>query len=170
MHIELKPPGPDLVEALPKWALKPELSEYFRSWPALQDWNRQDLIVQRLDWSYGIYEDGVLVGICQLYYPNLVSKTVEMGMLIDLDATKNRYDASDEAHRQMINYVFDKMEYQKVMMRVLDHRTKLIERLKAFGYKQEGHLIRSVKYEGKLRNEILLACYKKLSAVQSKVA
>lgn len=160
MTIELKPPSADVVEALPKWALKEELSEYFRSWPPLQDWNRQDLIVQRLDWSYGIYEDGVLVGLCQLYYPNVVSKVVEMGMLIDLDSTKNRHAASDEAHRQMIEYIFNKMEYQKVVMRVLDHRKKLIERLKVFGYRQEGHLLRSVKYLGKLSNEVLLAYYK----------
>ena len=160
--VELKTVNTELVDALPKWALKSELQEYFRSWPALQDWNRPDLVTQRLDWAYGIYEDGLLVGMAQLYYPNHVAKTVELGMLIDTELTKDRYKVSDEAHLQIVDYVFKRLEFQKISMRILANRDKLSSRLQAFGYKVEGRLVRSVKLNGFLRDEILLALHKEI--------
>ncbi len=160
MKIELKIASPDLVEMLPKWAEKEELKEYFRSWPALADWNRQDLIVQRLDWSYGIYKDGQLVGMFQLYYPNHIARTVEYGGLVDKDLCDNRFEVSDVAHDLLLEMLFTKQNFRKVLIRVLDHREKLIKRYQDVGYKVEGTLRESCMFEGTYRNEVLLGFIK----------
>lgn len=161
MAVILKPISNDLVQAFPAWATKSELREYFRNYPPLHEWNRPDLVLARLDWSYGIYEDEKLVGSVQLFQSNPVAKTIELGMIIDNEVCTDRKAVAYEANLLITDYIFQVLGYRKIYMRVLCHRTSLLERLKKFGYVIEGTFKESAKHDGVLKDEYYLALFKK---------
>lgn len=157
MNVELKIAGLDLVEIIPTWATNPDLAEYFRNWPPMQDWNRPDLIASKLDGAYGVYEDSKLVGMVHFYQANPAGRAIEYGGLIDASRCSNRKEVSDKLHLLVLDYVFNYLNYNRVAIRILDHREKLIKRYVDFGYQIEGILRESTRYNGEFRNEVLLS-------------
>lgn len=160
IDIQFKPVNQELVLQLPKWAARPDLQDYFRAWPALLDWDRPDLITQRLEWAYAIYEDSVLIGLIQLCYPNAKAKTIEYGLLIDNQTCSDRIAASWEAERLIREYVFNVLDYNKIYVRILENRKTLLSRLLYLGYCLEGTLKQSTKIGDTYHNELLLAKFK----------
>lgn len=158
--VELKPVSPELITAIIEWAKKPHLRDYFRAWPALQDWNSATTISQRLEWGYGIYENDVLVGLVQLCYPNQAARCIEYGMLIDSNKSKNRYETSLEVERLISKYIFETLNYNKIYVRILESRKNLFQRLKNQGYELEGTLKCSARIDGQYVNELLLAKFR----------
>jgi|GEM_PF-4917702 len=158
--VELKPVSTEVLTMLPSWAQKPPLRDYFRAWPPLQDWNSPTLLAQRLEWGYGIYENGTLVGLVQLCYPNQAARCIEYGMLIDDDLSHNRYETSLQVEQLISKYIFETLNYNKLYVRILKTRTNLLTRLLNLGYKIEGTLEQSARIDGQYVTELLLAKFK----------
>lgn len=145
---------------MPKWAVREDLKEYFRAWPALMEWNRPDLIAQRLDWAYGVYEGDTLVGLVQFCYPNPVAGSIEYGILIDSERVQNRKGINLKVYALLEDYVFNRLKYNKIYVRVLEHRTELIQKMLSIGAHQEGRLLKSAKMNGEYCNEVIFAKFK----------
>jgi len=160
IDIQLKPVSQELVLQLPKWATRKDLQDYFRAWPAVLDWDRPDLIAQRLEWAYGIYENETLIGLVQLCYPNAKAKTIEYGLLIDNQTCSDRIAASWRVEELIRDYIFNVLDYNKIYVRILESRKILLARLLELGYTQEGLLKQSTKIGTEYFNELLLAKFK----------
>ncbi len=160
MNVQLRPVTQELIDILPQWAQREDLKEYFRAWPALADWNRPDLVAQKLDWAYGLYEDDTLVGLVQFCYPNIVARTIEYGILVDSTRVKERKGLNLKAYALIEDYVFNRLGYNKIYVRVLEHRTELIQKMLSIGAHQEGRLLKSAKLNGEYCNEVIFAKFK----------
>lgn len=159
-EVFLQTPGFEDVETIQRWYKEPELREYFRRYPPLVEWRRPEQTLQGLGAAFCVYEGNTLVGLCQIVNYDPSSKSVEVGMLVDKTKASNRHNVSFKAYKQLCDYLFNSQGYQKLAMRVLTHRTKLVKRLCDVGWRVEGELRKSTSLDGKPANEFYLGLLK----------
>lgn len=161
MNIQLRPVTQELISKIPEWYQREDLDEYFRSWPPLADINRPDLLASALGWAFGVYEGETLVGLVQFYNANQTAQVIEYGILVDSNLVTERKGINLKVYQEIENYVFKGLKYRKIYVRVLQHRTELIQKMLSIGASQEGLLSRSCRYRGKICNEVLFANFNK---------
>lgn len=149
------------VEQVQAWYKDPELQEYFRRYPPLEEWRLPEQTLQGLGAGFAIFEGAQLVGLCQTVNYDPSAKSVEVGLLVDTKKASNREAVSREAYTQLAEYLLNGLGYRKLYMKVLTHRTKLVKRLASGCWKVEGELRDSCTFKGKLLNEYLLGLLKK---------
>ena len=149
------------VEQIQKWYQDPELAEYFRRFPPLCEWRLPEQTLAGITPGLVIYEGSKLVGLCQLVGYDASVQSTDIGLLVDNSLCTNRKEVSQQAYIQITDYLFGALDYTKLYMKVLPHRTKLIARLQEGGWSIEGRLRDSVKFKGEFKDEILLGLLKK---------
>jgi len=149
---------PEVYPAVIQWAETPELSEYFRRAAPVMDWATN--IPQAMGLCYIIYEDTKPVGLIQLLSNDNRARSIEVAMLIDKASCTDRRVVSKEAYKQIAQYVFYYLDYNKIYMKILSHRDKLTRRLEAAGWQVEGHLRHSCFYKGQLVDETILGLFR----------
>jgi RimJ/RimL family protein N-acetyltransferase len=159
-EIFLQAPQLSDVEQVQRWFKEPELKEYFRRYPPLEQWRLPEQTLQGLGSALTIWEGSKLVGLCQSVNEDFTAKSVEIGLMIDKTKASDRWDVSQEAYRQLCEYLFNGLGYNKLYMKVLPHRDKLIKRLSDAGWRVEGILRQGCKFQGKLADECLLGFLK----------
>lgn len=150
-NYNLKSINLDDLNSLKVIAQKPEMGEYFRNLPPIMDWNPATFIG-----SYWIYKENEKVGLITLGNLNPFNKSVEFGILIDLPASERRV-AAYWATRQLAEYVYYYLGYNKLYCRILEHRTTLARFILDCGFKHEGNLRSNCFWKSQFWNEDLFS-------------
>lgn len=131
---------------------RPELKEYFRCTPPE--------IVQSLEESlFGHYEirhleTDELYGICSLYNYNLANRSVAAGIAILPSVDAGREAIIYQTMTELGNYVFNYLNYNKLLHYVLPHRRDTLgKKLESYGYVYEGRLRENLFWEGRYWDE-----------------
>lgn len=159
-NVTLRTPSLADVPIIHEWAEDSEVSEYFRRFPPLCEWRLPEQTLAGITPAFSICENDVLVGLCQLVNHDSNAKSIEIGLMIDKKRCTNRKLNSASAYNQLSTYLFNHLRYNKLYMKVLTHRDKLVKRLQASGWAIEGLLRQSVYFKGEFQNEILLSVLK----------
>ena len=161
MEISLIQPSLADVGTILNWYGNPEVAEYFRRYPPIQDWSRPDQLLVGLGWSYLILDpEKKPIGLIQLLNNDPAAKTIEVGLLIDKEDCADRKEASKDAYYKIMSYIFDYLDYNKAYMKILTHRTKLRQRLESGGWRVEAHFRKSCRFKNELHDEYVLALFK----------
>jgi len=156
--VRLLPLTPEVHIQVLLWAEKPELREYFRRSPPIMDW--ATTVDKAMGWCYVIYEDLKPVGIVQLLNQESQARSIETAVMVDKDLCSDRKLVSLQIYKQIAQYIFFYMDYNKMYMKILAHREKLASRLKSGNWIVEARLRRSCKFEGQLVDELVLGLLK----------
>jgi len=158
--IRLAPYTPEIAPFIVKWAEKPDNAEFFRRVPPLSDWLSTAAITQLWQAAWVIYEDETPVGLLNLHSLDPYSRSCEIGILVDNEASSHRRQTVDAVTDQMADYLFNYKNLHKVYLKVLEGREKLVKILESKGFVSEALLRDSVFFKGEYRNEYLLSCLK----------
>lgn len=136
--------------------------EFFRYLPNLDLYNAPDKLQALCD-SYNLLigrGSSCNSGYCGLAYlidNGLNRYSVSVSMLVDC---KNKDKCKREFFLYMMHHVFITLRYNKIIMSILSHRTKLIEMLKReAGAKVEGYLEKNCYMDGRFYDEVLLSIF-----------
>lgn len=154
-EVQLFPCTANGIATLLQIARNPEAAEFFRHFPPMYEWSNdqsflQTLLLQSLEVVY----NGSRVGLVTFSQTNPAARSMHVSIVVDHCDHKV---ITDQAYAQIIDYVFKQKDFKRLEVKVLPHRTKLIKRLEAIGFKVEGTLKNSARFNGELCNEVLLA-------------
>ena len=90
-------------------------------------------------------EEENVVGLAQLGSFDFPARAVEFSMLIDPKLSECRQETSAKAARQIVDYVFDYLNYNKIYCKLVVGRNTLRERLEKYGFRLEGTLRKSIQ-------------------------
>lgn len=140
-------------------ARRPENAEFFRRqaspnlWPKdTVSWWAPCFIVERSD-------NGAMVGMASVSNIDAQNRQLDIGLFLDkeLCSPLTSKELAIDSISQLINYVFDYLQYEKVSARMLEHRSALQALLAEYGFKQEALLRNNVWFQGKFQNEVSFA-------------
>lgn len=153
--MQIRPFKDSDMEMIKGWAVRPELSEYFRRHPHTFTW--QPVMFQS---AYLVEEAGAVVGLIDLANFDSLCRKVDFGLLM-LPECPNKREVYLAACSEVADYIFKYLNYNKAVCRVLGHRTDFVSFLETIGWKQEGILQQNCWFQEKFFDEIQLSILKK---------
>lgn len=149
------------IDLIKQWAQCPQMKEFFRRHPPLFTWDDTQVIAQAYQTSYIIRQDDQPVGLITLANFDPQHKKVELGLLIDKERiTQEPQTIYLNACKQVANYVFNYLGYEKIYTLVLKHRTRLMRVMELGGFKSEGVLRHNIFWNGEFHDEMLFSLLK----------
>jgi|YelNatPaOPRAMG01_1025707.scaffolds.fasta_scaffold38887_2 RimJ/RimL family protein N-acetyltransferase len=141
-----------------KWIIDEDYLTFFRYTsilPTLEEcanypaWS-QNIVMMVMD------ENNNTIGMVNAYHVNYRNQTCKAGILIDKSVQAKGYGHA--AYAKWINFLFDKMNFRKVIAEIVDE--KWIEPLQKCGFEIEGKHLRECKLNGAYLDEYRLAVFK----------
>lgn len=159
MYIRLTPFTRELTATALSWAIKEDNTDFFRRMPPLQDWFTEDLAFKVFSYFYVVWDDDKPIGLTGLTQNDPHGKIIDFCLLIDSDAMPDRREAGCAVVDQMSEYVFNYMNYNKMVCKTLSSRKGLGECLELLGWECEGNLRQNIFYKGEWRDEKFWATF-----------
>jgi len=135
------------------WAQMPEMRDYFRRLPPLPIWDTDKALESLCTTSWVILNDSICVGMISLGYFDQQSRKVEIALL--MEKVENRKALYFEAVRQICDYVFNYLGYNKVYFPLLTTRKEFSKSVHEFGFRLEGYLRDNIYFEGAYHDEFI---------------
>lgn len=136
------------------WYENPKLWQYFRTFPPAFTWNSPAQMAQIFANHYLVLLEGQPVGLCGVYLQESANKRAEFSLLLDLDDKVLRREVSRQTLQLVESYVFDYLDFNKLVYKLLVGREKLGKATQAeAGFEFEGTRKQDTLYKGKFYDE-----------------
>ena len=107
---------------------------------------------------YAIEAAGMLIGRCELFDFDEVSRNCKLGISLSKEYWGQGFGR--ETVMILLEYAFEKRNLEKVHLDVLADNDRAIRSYEACGFKEEGHLIRHAWHEGAYKDLVLMAVHR----------
>ncbi len=150
-----------------EWQMDPSNLEFFRNFnfpvsiDEMEEFYRRSVLAQfdkKFFVIYSLKEDKP-IGLLHLFDLNWQSRKVEIGILID-----RAYRSKGHAFDALIvlgDYLFNRLNLNKVYVKVMENNKRLIHFCKKGGFEMEGVLKEDVYQDGSFFNQVYLAFYQR---------
>lgn len=157
-EVVLYPCTSNTVAKLISWGKRQDLAEFFRHFPPYYEWMKNVPLLEGIQAnSLEIKSNHEVVGIVTLSHVNDQARSVAVSVLVDSPFHK---EIASQVYSLIQDYVFREKGYKRIEVKILDHRTKLKERLESIGFVLEGTLKSSCRLGMEWRDEFVLGLVK----------
>jgi len=158
MRLYLKPFEPEHVPCLERWFYSGDYDDYFRDMSLLNKEQLKVYAYMKDGQSFIVYEDLNPVGFITIYEMRAIPSNGKIAILID-----EKYQNQGYCLRAMIlvlDYLFLKFDYEKVIIEVLEQNTRLNNMIVNGGFKLEAKLAKEARVDGELKDVIRYCMFK----------
>lgn len=153
MKYTLRPLQPQDAQLFARWMEDEEMAECFRRKPPIWAPHGQVDTTQQNQWVV-MDEAGQSIGACLLYDWDYHGRKVCAGILIE-KAHRDGHNILKDLRDLLASYVFDYLEYNKMVFVTLAHRKALHKLLESLGARCEAVLTENVFWRGKFWDEVI---------------
>ena len=154
----LKPFEPENVPLLERWFYSGDYDDYFRDMSLLNKEQLKIYAYMKDGQSFIVYEDLNPVGFITIYEMRAIPSNAKIAILID-----DKYQKKGYCLRSMLlvlDYLFLKFDYEKVIIEVLEENIRLNDMIKKGGFEYEAKLAKEARVEGELKDVIRYCMFK----------
>lgn len=156
----LCPFTPGLEALILSWYERKENAEFFRRCPPACDWATLGGIQSLFGSLWVIYEEDLAIGLAGLFNVDRFARSAEFGLLIDKATSKDSRAANIAVCRQISDYVFNYLNFHKIILKLMPWREKLAKHAELQGFTKEVDLRDSIFFNGEYHSEMLYSCLK----------
>lgn len=163
-RIYLSPIDVDDYEIYTKWMNNLETSRFIGQYTNLITANSERLYLEKKstdnhNYAIVLEENDKLIGNVSLFDYDQLNQTAELGIFIGDDENRHK-GYGTEAIKLLLNYGFNYLNINNIMLKVFDCNKNAIEAYKKIGFKQIGKRHECFYYDGKFYDEIYMELLK----------
>ena len=154
-RVQLVPFCSKYWENIAKWFYDTDYKEFFRQFTRTlteDDFKVYDKLIQAEVFIIHSLKDNNIMGFLQLVPCSKKNKAGYLGLLIDKSSQDIRI--SNEVTYLILDYLFNRQGYNKVIIEILESNEGLRKTLEKTGFYKEGKLLQECFMDGKFCNEL----------------
>lgn len=158
MEVRLVPVSkPEQADYIRQQAQRPENEEFFRRQAPVNLWPKETLHWWTNAFIVESLEDERPLGLLSLSNIDAQNRNFEFGLFLDKEACKpaSRREVAVAALKQLLDYAFDYLQYEKVTSKTLSHRDNVFAGYEQWGFNKDAVLRRNVWFKGEFRDEVI---------------
>lgn len=144
-------------EYIREQAMRPENAEFFRRQAPANLWPKEIVHLWTNSFIVECLEDERPLGVLSLSNIDAQNKNFEFGLFLDKEACKpaSRREVAVEAIKQLLDYAFDYLQYEKVTSKTLAHRANVFSGYEQWGFTKDAVLRKNVWFRNEFHDEVI---------------